>query len=255
MSEKVILILADGMRPDSLKLCGNPFVSKFLEKSSFSLNAHTVSPSVTLPCHMSLFHSVSPQRHGILTNIYVPQVRPVPGLFEQIKASGKTTASFSNWEPLRDLSQPGSLDHSCFLSIYHKKGTDLELAQRICAYLKMDRLDFAFLYLGIPDEAGHRYGWMTPEYLQAVSVAWDCIAMIDHALSKEYTIIVTADHGGHERIHGTELPEDMLIPLIIKSRVNVCMEGQVSILDIAPTIATMMGISSAEDWEGESLTK
>ena len=40
-------------------------------------------PSVTLPCHMSLFHSVDPDRHGITTNGYVPQVRPIKGMFDQ----------------------------------------------------------------------------------------------------------------------------------------------------------------------------
>ena len=46
--------------------------------------AQTVMPSVTLPCHMSLFHSVAPDRHGILTNTYTPQVRPINGICEQL---------------------------------------------------------------------------------------------------------------------------------------------------------------------------
>ena len=74
--KKVILILSDGFRPDALTSCGNPYGRELLEKGSYSLEARTVCPSVTLPCHMSLFHSVPPQRHGILTNTYVPQVRP-----------------------------------------------------------------------------------------------------------------------------------------------------------------------------------
>ena len=65
MSEKVILILVDGMRPDGMMQCGNPFAQKLVENSTYSLNARTVMPSVTLPCHMSLFHSVDPERHGI----------------------------------------------------------------------------------------------------------------------------------------------------------------------------------------------
>ena len=79
---KVILISVDGMRPDSLKYV--PLAGKFMEKSSYTLCARTVFPSVTLPCHMSMFHSVGPERHGVTTNIFTPQVRPINGLAEQL---------------------------------------------------------------------------------------------------------------------------------------------------------------------------
>ena len=77
---KVMLVLIDGMRPDSLPAVDHPFYHELLKTSRYSLRMQTVMPSVTLPCHMSLFHSVTPERHGILTNTYVPQVRPVNGL-------------------------------------------------------------------------------------------------------------------------------------------------------------------------------
>ena len=76
------------------------------------LQSRTVFPSVTLPCHMSMFHSVPPQRHGVLSNTYTPQVRPVSGLFDQAKMAGKTTAMFYGWEQLRDLGRPGSMTYS-----------------------------------------------------------------------------------------------------------------------------------------------
>ena len=50
--------------------------------------------------------------HGILTNTYVPQVRPVNGLCEQLRAGGRKCAFFYNWEELRDLSRPESLAFS-----------------------------------------------------------------------------------------------------------------------------------------------
>lgn len=88
MSEKVFLILVDGMRIDAPDACGNDYVVQFKTKAKL-LAERTVMPSVTLPCHMSLFHSVTPQRHGILTNTYVPQVHTVEGLVERLKAAGK----------------------------------------------------------------------------------------------------------------------------------------------------------------------
>ena len=42
MSEKVILILVDGMRPDGYLQCGHPFVQPLLARSAYSLTAQTV---------------------------------------------------------------------------------------------------------------------------------------------------------------------------------------------------------------------
>ena len=71
----------------------------------------------------------------------------------------------------------------------------------------------------------------------------------------EYSVIVTADHGGHDRCHGTDLPEDMTIPMIFhgkafKAATELC---GVSILDIAPTIADIMNVAPEREWEGKSL--
>ena len=77
MKEKVIIISIDGMRPDGLIKCKNPYVDELKEIASYTFDARTVFPSVTLPCHMSMFHSVPPERHGTTTNTYMPQVRPI----------------------------------------------------------------------------------------------------------------------------------------------------------------------------------
>ena len=87
---KAVIILVDGMRPDGLMEI--PYAKAMSEKASFTMNARTVYPSVTLPCHMSLFHSVDPSRHGVTTNTYTPQVRPVKGLCEVLNDNGKTCA-------------------------------------------------------------------------------------------------------------------------------------------------------------------
>ena len=52
MNNKVILISIDGMRPDGVMQCGNPFVEDMMRLGSYTLTARTVLPSVTLPCHM-----------------------------------------------------------------------------------------------------------------------------------------------------------------------------------------------------------
>jgi arylsulfatase A-like enzyme len=96
---------------------------------------------------------------------------------------------------------------------------------------------------------------MSPEYLNCISRALDNVKRIYEAFGDEYTIVVTADHGGHDRCHGTHAPEDMTIPNFYigkKFQPGKVLEES-SILDIAPTIADVMGIFPAPEWEGKSL--
>lgn len=113
---KVLLALIDGLRPDALEAVDHPFYRELLTGSCWSLEERTIMPSVTLPCHMSLFHSVPADRHGIISNTYVPQVRPVNGLCEVLKNAGKSCSFFYTWEPLRDLARPLSITRSDFAS-------------------------------------------------------------------------------------------------------------------------------------------
>ncbi len=256
MSEKVILILVDGMASEAVESCSHKVIQKMLEDGVSNLYSTTVMPSVTLPCHMSLFHSVTPQRHGILTNTYVPQVRPVEGLIEQMKKFNKTAAFFYNWEQLRDLSQPGSLAYSCFIGYKHYLKSDDSLTDKALQYVTEYSPDFVFLYLGETDSVGHDYGWESKEYERQVYNAWDCIEKVYHAVGNTYKIIVTADHGGHDCGHGTDDPRDMHIPIIISGvspNADTEKMDSANIIDIAPTIATLVGIEANEDWRGTSL--
>ena len=66
-NKKVILISIDGMRPDGIKQCGNNYLNELMKMGSYTFDAKTVFPSITLPCHLSMFHSIPPQRPIIQT--------------------------------------------------------------------------------------------------------------------------------------------------------------------------------------------
>ena len=253
MSEKVFLILVDGMRIDAPDACGNDYVVQFKTKAKL-LAERTVMPSVTLPCHMSLFHSVTPQRHGILANTYVPQVHTVEGLVERLKAAGKTSAFYYSWQLLRDLCRPGFLSFGLFYEMYTYPHVDRLLTEEAIVRTERDGQDFVFLYLGEPDETGHAHGYMGPEYLASVSEAWDCIQKVCEKFGGEYKILVPAHHAGPDRIHAEAIPEDMNIPLYLYgSAFDGCTARTANIIDIAPTIAKIMGIEPARGWDGTAL--
>lgn len=258
MKNKVILISVDGMRPDGFLKCGNPFINDLMRMSSYTLDGKTVLPSITLPCHMSMFHSVPPQRHGIMSNSYVPQVHNINGLFEQVKQAGKVSAMFYGWEPLRDISRPASLTFAEYINSYSDEGTDGMLTDSAIKCIKNNSPDLVFLYMVETDEkGGHDNGWMSDVYLMYINRAVENIKRVIETVGDEYTIIVTADHGGHERSHGSDCPEDTTIPMFF---IGDSFEGgkelrNISILDIAPTVADILGILPAPEWEGNSLKK
>ena len=256
MADKVILALVDGMRPDGMTGCGHPFARTLLDRSAHTLRGRTVFPSVTLPCHMSLFHSVDPDRHGILTNTFTPMVRPITGLVDQLDIHGRKCAFFYTWEELRDLTRPDHLHASLCLNQHRQTDTDTRITDAAIGYIRQEEPDFLFLYLGETDEVGgHDRGWMSETYLGCVHKALGCLERLYQSLPEGYTLIVLADHGGHGRSHGSDMPEDMTIPLCFCGpRFAPGRELEnVSIKDVAPTIAALLEVPPAREWEGRSL--
>lgn len=258
MSDKVLLVLFDGARPDALEKCGHPFYQKLIAESAYTLNAQTVMPSDTLPCHFSLFTSTDPEVHGVKTNWFEPSEIWIKSLFQQLNAWNKTCAVFYNWPQLQFLwHHPGSIMHSVLYSTYlieTRKANTLTMEAAKNAVIEYSP-DFVFLYIGAPDSAGHEHNWMSKEYLETVNFSFSLLEEMCSELPSDYTLILTADHGGHDGEHGTPRPEDMTIPIIIKGK--DFKPGQIfknaSIKDIAPTVTRIVGAEPNEIWEGKSL--
>lgn len=254
MNEKVILISIDGMRPDGALACGHPFVQELMKTASYTLNGSSVFPSVTLPCHTSMFYGVPPMRHGITTNTYVPPVRPIKGIAEQLAAADKKCAAFHNWEPIRHIWSSETMKYTSYINAYEEENSDRMLTDQLIELVKRKSPDFLFLHLVETDEkGGHDHGWMSPEYLNQIKNAFSCVEDIFKAAKDNYHIIITADHGGHDRMHGTEAPEDMTIPMFFYGKYfkpGKILENT-GLLDLAPTIAWLTGVSSSREWEGQ----
>ena len=254
-NRKVILICIDGLRADAVKACGNPYIEELEKICTYTYTAQTVMPSSTMPAHMSLVLSVPPEKHKTFTNLYVLPERPSMGLFERLAAGKRTSAMFYNWEPIRDISRPNSMRYTTYISAGVDPHTDKMLADEAEKLMGRVKPDMVFLYLVETDAAGHFHGWMGPEYMEASSIGFDIVKRMIERFGDEYTVIVMADHGGHEKDHGKDIPEDMTIPLFFYGpdfEKGKEIDG-VSIMDIAPTITAIMGINPDAEWEGKSI--
>ena len=249
----IILVMTDGMRPDALAAARCPNLDALRSRGASTLEARSVMPSVTLPCHMSIFHSVPPTRHGITTNFYIPMARPLPGLVEVARAAGRTSAFIYNWEPLRDLNRPETLMYGFFREAPLTPEYDQAVADEAARVIAQDSFDFVFVYLGSVDAAGHAYGWMSEGYLAQLERLDGHVGQILEAMPTDATIIVHSDHGGHDRTHGSDSLEDMTIPWLAAGptiRADYSITGHVSLLDTAPTITHLLGIAPHQAWEG-----
>lgn len=252
----VALILIDGLRPDAISPARCPNLEGLRRRGAWTFKAQSVMPSITLPCHMSIFHSVPPAQHGIITNDNWPPEIKVPGLIEVAHKAGRRSAFFYNWEPLRNLSRPDCLTFSYFRENCKVVEGDEVNAVEVARFIPQIPLDFVFVYLGVVDEIGHVYGWMSDEYLAQVERADRALGTVLNSLPPGSSVLLQSDHGGHDRGHGSDLPEDMIIPWIVTGpgiRPKCEIEESVSLLDTAPTLARLLGIAPDPAWQGHAI--
>ena len=251
----VILISIYGLRQDAV--ANTEYGRYLMQNSAYSLDVQTVSPSITLPCHLSMFYGVSPDVHGVLSNTFSTNNNLRKGIAETLIQSSVFTSIFYNWQPITNTVGGVAVVNKYISAdnIGWERANELT-AEACINHLNNTPSNLVVLYLGFLDENGHAYGWLSQEYYYALNQSF-FIAQNVVSVAKElnYTVIITSDHGGHDYTHGTTLDEDMKIPLFIigngyeKGR-NL---GTRSILDIAPTITTLLGCQPQYYWQGTAI--
>ena len=69
------------------------------------------------------------------------------------------------------------------------------------------------------DFVGPEDGWLSAEYMEELSYIDEYLAPLIRLAKqqKNYLIIITSDHGGHDKIHGSQHPDDFKLPFITHS--------------------------------------
>jgi arylsulfatase A-like enzyme len=249
----VLILSLDGLRPDAVTSETAPNISALVARGAASWTAQSVVPSRTLPTHASMLTGYDVITHGLLWNSYQPEngYALSPTLFGLAKASGLRTVMIVRSDWLVHIAVPGTVD--VFTAIE---------ADRFAAEAARAQMFFGFGVMFIqllgPDRAGHQSGWMSPDYLREVGDADREIGILLDLLEAEgladtTLVVLTADHGGEDRGHGSDDPQEITIPWIVAGpgvAPGRTLTSTVRIYDTTATALWTLGIPIPDTMDG-----
>jgi predicted AlkP superfamily pyrophosphatase or phosphodiesterase len=259
MSSHVVVVSIDGLRPDAIQEFDAPTLQRLMAEGSYTLSARTILPSKTLPSHTSMLTGEPPERHGVLWNTAFddrPGTLEIPTVFSLARDAGYRTAAFFSKAKFSHLQKPGSLDYSQAPGGWFGRWSAERTTTDVEKYLASAKPNLLFVHLPDPDAAGHSRGWMSTDYGEAVLRADAAVARLMKAANTTfgvgaYTLIVTADHGGQNKDHGSDDELDVHIPWIAWGRAvhpGALPPDSVQTVDTASTVLYLLGVDRPAAW-------
>lgn len=261
---RVILVVLDGLRPDAIEAFAMTNLRDLGLCGAYTGSATTVSPPVTAAAMTSLLTGAAPADHGLTSDrFHIPRPRirlePLPAVLDQ---AGLPVATFVRRLPL--AFRP--LARACALHLRVRTptfaGDDARsILDAAHDTLHTQRDGLIMLHWPDADRAGHEHGWMSPAYGAACCAIDEALGdLVDatRALDDPDTLLIAlADHGGggiSAFDHDGEHPLNMTIPVLMVGTAvdGARLQGEVNILDMAPTIASALGVTPPSGWPGRA---
>jgi len=283
--KNVVLISMDTTRADNLSCYGvyknaTPRIDELASQGILFKNTYSPIP-LTLPAHSTMLTGMFPPRHGVHDNSSYKLNEKYETLAELLKAKGFTTAAFisafiidaqfglDQGFDLYDDKFEQELENS---AISQRRGG--ETTEHALKWLNENKDDPFFMFVHyydphMPYDPPEPYKTMiTHPYFAEIAYTDHCIGLVIDELKKlglydSTLIIVTGDHGEmlgehDEQTHGYFIYNgNIKVPLIFKipgKTDSAMIEGAVGIVDITPTICSLLGIDSPEMVQGKDLS-
>ncbi|MGD0610679.1 MAG: alkaline phosphatase family protein [Anaerolineales bacterium] len=225
---KVILVLCDGLRYDTA-VAGMGFLGHLVEAKLASLYKVTGElPSMSRPMYETVHTGLTASEHGIVSNLVVRRSTK-PNIFQSAREAGKITAAaayfwFSelyNHAPY-DRIEDREVDDESLLIQHGRFYTendypDIELFATAGRLVRRFNPDYLLVHPMGMDYAGETHGADSLEYRKhAIRQDMWLAAYLAEWMSREYCILVTADHGiNGDRLHGGTTPDVREVPLYL----------------------------------------
>jgi len=257
--QHVLIVSYDGGKPAVIQQSPVPVLMQVVKEGAHSWEAQTIFPSITLPSHTSMITGVGPEKHQVNWNNWVPEKGRIatPTAMQYAHKKGMRTALFAGKDKFMHLDQPESLDDFAIPSNKAKA-----IAEAAAANIVEKKPNLIFVHFPDSDSAGHRFGWGSPEQIQAFAdqdVALNTLltAIKTAGIADETVLIISADHGGHDRTHGSDDPQDMIIPWITWGKgvkQDFTITDAITTFDTAATALWLLGIDIPSDFDGKPVT-
>jgi predicted AlkP superfamily pyrophosphatase or phosphodiesterase len=261
-----------------------------------AIRAETVLKAQTVPGHASMLAGVDTSKHLRTENEMTPILKKIQAktIFDLVKMNGLKSAAYFGKEKLRFMFDTGAIDWNVSPRVW--PFGDLwarwpgVVTSTINQIITRDHPDFLFIHYGVTDTIGHIFQWESAAQKAAVRAVDQSVGGILQTLeakepqgaTRDYVVIFTADHGGHEGSHGhmtlggsqdekmnpklEDVESDQVIPWIVyRSPQAIADDGRhvrltnpkdvVNIYDTPATAASLLGLEVPKDWNWDGVNR
>jgi Type I phosphodiesterase / nucleotide pyrophosphatase len=261
VTHHVVLVVIDGLR---LERSRHLDTLNVLRARGADFDCTTSVPSYSRPGRASLATGAGPDVHGVTSNRHEGTLN-ADNLFRASRRMGESVALVGSalWPGLFGPDLEGALVLPT--TIAEERGGYRRVEPRMQNFerdavrrLAASDARLAVLDLVVPDYAAHEYGARSPEYVRASLEADRTLGLLADALNLwTTTLVVTADHGQIDGGgHGGAEADVLAVPLVMAGRgIREGFAGTARQVDVAPTIAALLGLPIPGGSEGRPLVE
>lgn len=208
----VAVISIDALHPAAVSRKNCPNIYSILEKGVYSPDAQSTNPPKTLIAHTAMLTGMTPDENGKMDNSWQKSDERVqkPTMLTAAKRAGYETVLIYSKRKLGYLGN-AQTDQEIFSAE--------DAVDKAGAVLDTGKKQFIFLHISGLDTIGPERGWMSADYLDEFNFIDEQLGEFFKKLSAgpSYLLVITSDHAGHDKIHGSDHPEDFKRPLAVYS--------------------------------------
>ena len=256
---RLVFVLIDALRYDtSLKTDLMPTLNQLKAQGASAL-MHSQPPSFSEPGYTTLLTGAWPEiNDGPVFNLDYEDIPTFTqdNLFSSAHANGWKTA-ISGYYWFEKLVPQDAVDLS-FYTPGEDAAADVDVMQAALPWLQNNEAQLVLIHLDQVDYAGHHEGGATSANWDAAAKRVDdmlaeILATLD--LSKD-TLVVLSDHGQIDAGgHGGQDPVTLLEPFImVGAGINPGQYADMQMVDVAPTLAALLGINLPASTQGRVQT-
>ena len=210
--KNVIIISIDALHPAALNAGTTPTIYGEMRQGAYTLEGQSTNPPLTLISHAAMFTGLGPDKSGKADNQWQPGEPTIERrtIFNSARQNGFQTGFYYSKQKLGYLVNEA-------VDVYRWSRDDaIDLAE---AFVRKPGRHFVFLHVSGLDFVGPEHGWLSKEYMEELSYIDEYLTPLIRLVKeqKNFVIIVTSDHSGHGKIHGSQHPDDFRLPFVIHS--------------------------------------